>query len=273
MHSQCSPFCALRTCTLGKCHSPVAWSVERGAWKGRQPLFTLRHRARARVSNQPGKEGKLIEKAGVCVQCAVCVLPVSVACEWLGRERRSGTARPPPDHQCPPPVTSAILTHTHRPFFSFFTLLPSLRGLTKKTHSLTHETRNETKHPPRNIRAPRLHSPRHLPSSRTMTKPQIAVFLPIFFSALVICAVVLCTCMYCHRPNFLGFGGRGRGSGSGGGGGGGAGGRGDGSDYTSSSDSSTDLEKGPDGRRRVTERVVVCLSPLPFPEDIRRCEC
>jgi len=85
-----------------------------------------------------------------------------------------------------------------------------------------------------------------------MSKSQIAVFLPIFFSALVICAVVLCTCMYCRRPSFLGFGGGGGGVGGGGGGAGGS----DGSDYTSGSDSSTDVEKG-DGRRRVIERATV----------------
>ncbi|KAF8543255.1 hypothetical protein BDD12DRAFT_245510 [Trichophaea hybrida] len=40
-----------------------------------------------------------------------------------------------------------------------------------------------------------------------MSKSNISVFLPIFFSALVICGIVLCTCAYCHRPNFLFLGG------------------------------------------------------------------
>lgn len=46
----------------------------------------------------------------------------------------------------------------------------------------------------------------------SMSKSTISVFLPVFFSALVICGVVLCTCAYCHRPSFLFFRG-GRGSG------------------------------------------------------------
>jgi hypothetical protein len=38
-----------------------------------------------------------------------------------------------------------------------------------------------------------------------MTKV-IGIFLPVFFSALVICAVVLCACGVCQRPAFLTFG-------------------------------------------------------------------
>ncbi|KAA8913888.1 hypothetical protein FN846DRAFT_886306 [Sphaerosporella brunnea] len=64
-----------------------------------------------------------------------------------------------------------------------------------------------------------------------MTKPVIAVFLPVFFSALVICAIVLCTCAYCHKPNFFGF----------------RRGGGQGDDHTSYSDSSIEKGEGPPG--------------------------
>ena len=35
------------------------------------------------------------------------------------------------------------------------------------------------------------------------SKSTISVFLPIFFSALVVCGVALCACAYCHRPNYF----------------------------------------------------------------------
>jgi len=34
-----------------------------------------------------------------------------------------------------------------------------------------------------------------------MANQTISIFLPIFFAALVICGIVICTCLYCHRPN------------------------------------------------------------------------
>jgi hypothetical protein len=67
----------------------------------------------------------------------------------------------------------------------------------------------------------------------------ISVFLPIFFSALVICGIVLCTCALCHRPHYLTYFSFGR-----------ARGNVDGSDITdstgssSSGTSSSDAEKG-----------------------------
>jgi len=36
-----------------------------------------------------------------------------------------------------------------------------------------------------------------------MTSSTISIFLPVFFAALVVCGIVLCTCAYCHRPNFF----------------------------------------------------------------------
>ncbi|KAI5791849.1 hypothetical protein EDC01DRAFT_630358 [Geopyxis carbonaria] len=38
-----------------------------------------------------------------------------------------------------------------------------------------------------------------------MSKSTISVFLPIFFAALVICAIVLCTCAFCGRPSFFSY--------------------------------------------------------------------
>ncbi|KAI5817660.1 hypothetical protein BZA77DRAFT_352610 [Pyronema omphalodes] len=67
----------------------------------------------------------------------------------------------------------------------------------------------------------------------------ISVFLPIFFSALVVCGIVLCTCALCHRPHYLTYFSFGRGRGNV-----------DGSDITdstgssSSGTSSSDAEKG-----------------------------
>ncbi|RPB05265.1 hypothetical protein L873DRAFT_1664018 [Choiromyces venosus 120613-1] len=36
-----------------------------------------------------------------------------------------------------------------------------------------------------------------------MSKTTVSFFLPIFFSTLVICAIVLCTCAYCYKPSYL----------------------------------------------------------------------